>query len=94
MFSCTQAKLIFSFGGSQVYNQGGAEGRSPLKKFCPLEKCVEHSLKLLDRPVTRGGDSPPRKFFSPRGKICWIYFETIGHSLKNLVPSQKTLRPA
>ena len=64
MFSCTQAKLIFSFGGSQVCNQGGAEGRSPLKKFCPLEKCVEHSLKLLGRPVTRGA-IPPLENFSP-----------------------------
>jgi len=25
--------------------------------------------------------------------MCWTYFKTIGHSLKNLGPSQKTLRP-
>jgi len=24
--------------------------------------------------------------------MCWTYFETVGHSLKNLGPSQKTLR--
>ena len=40
-----------------------------------------------------GGLRPPRKFFAPSGKICWAYFKTIEHSLKNLSPSQKTLRP-
>ena len=34
-----------------------------------------------------------RRNFAPTGKLCWTYFETIGHSLKNLSPSLKTLRP-
>jgi len=29
----------------------------------------------------------------PLWKMCWTYFETIGHSLKHLSSSQKTLRP-
>ena len=29
----------------------------------------------------------------PPWKMCWTQFKTIGHSLKNLGPSQKTLRP-
>jgi len=35
---------------NQVRNQGGQKGRSPLRTFFapPLEKCVGHSLKLLD----------------------------------------------
>jgi len=37
-----------------------------------------------------GGLSPSRKFFSPPGKMCWTYFKSIGHSLKNLGPSLKT----
>jgi len=32
--------------------------------------------------------------YPPPGKMCWTYFETIGHSLKNLSPSQKNLRPS
>jgi len=43
----------------------------------------------------RRGRSPPRKIFRSRpGKICWIYFETIGHISKNFGPSQKTLCPS
>jgi len=32
--------------------------------------------------------------FSSHWKICWTLFKTIGHSLKSLGPSQKTLCPA
>ena len=41
----------------------------------------------------QGGRSPLRKIFAPTGKMCWTYFETISHSLKNLSPSYKTLCP-
>jgi len=30
---------------------------------------------FISRPVTRegaGGEAPPRKFFAPPGKMCWI----------------------
>jgi len=30
-----------------------------------------------------GGEASPRKIFVPTGKLCWTYFQTIGHSLKN-----------
>ena len=41
-----------------------------------------------------GGAKPPlEKISPPLEKMCLTYFETIGHSLKNLSPSQKTLRP-
>jgi len=47
----------------------------------------------ITRPVNRGGEATPRKIFASPGKMCWTYFETIGHSLKIFSPSQKTLRP-
>ena len=52
-----------------------------------------NSKKLgFTRPVTRGGEAPLEKF-RPAGKMCWTYSETIVHSLKNLSPCEKTLRP-
>jgi len=51
------------------------------------------TAKMRVRPVTRGELCPLRKFFAHPGKMCWTWFETIGHSSKNLGPSQKTLRP-
>ena len=47
----------------------------------------------LPRPATRRA-KPPWTFFAPSGKMCWTSFETIGHSSKNLGPSQKTFRPS
>jgi len=44
------------------------------------------------RPVTRGEGAKPTHLFVPPGKIGWAYLKTIGHSLKSLGPSQKTLR--
>ena len=35
----------------------------------------------------QGGQSPFTKIFALTGKMCWTYFETIGHCLKNLFPS-------
>jgi len=46
------------------------------------------------RPVIRGGEAAPEKFFSSPGKMCWTSFKTIGHSSKAWGPSQKTLRPS
>jgi len=40
------------------------------------------------RPVT-GGE---QEAFRPPGKMCWTWFKTIGHSLKNWAP-QKTFCP-
>jgi len=37
------------------------------------------------------GELLPTKIFVPAGKMCRTYFKSIGHSLKNLVPSQTTL---
>jgi len=48
------------------------------------------SPKVTIRPVTRG--NLPAKLFALHGKFCWAQLQTIGHSLKNLGPSQKTLR--
>jgi len=42
----------------------------------------------------RRGEEVPLENLLPLGKIWWLYFETIGHSSKNLSPSQKTLRPS
>jgi len=50
-------------------------------------------MEIVTRPVTTGA-KPPRKFFATPGKMCWTWFNTIGHSSKNLGPSQKTLRPS
>jgi len=47
------------------------------------------------RPVTmgaQGGETSLENFSPPLGKMCWTLFKTIGHSLKNLGPSQKNLR--
>ena len=41
----------------------------------------------------QGGLPPSRKFFAPPGKMFWTQFKSVGHSAKNLSPSQKTLRP-
>ena len=43
----------------------------------------------VNMPVNGGAE----KLFGPLGKMFWTQFKTIGHSLKNLGPSQKTLRP-
>jgi len=58
------------------------------------QRKVGNPWSILTRPVTRRGKALPRKFFAPPGKMCWIYFEIIGHSSKNLGPSPKTLRPS
>jgi len=41
-----------------------------------------------------GGFAPHRKFFNPPGKMHWTSIKIIGHSSKNLGPSQKTLCPS
>ena len=38
------------------------------------------------------GEVSPYKIVLPPGKMCWAQVKTIGQSLKNLGPSQKTLR--
>jgi len=45
-------------------------------------------------PGGRKGANPPRKNFALPEKKCWTWFKSIGHSSKNLGPSQKTLRPS
>ena len=61
--------------------------------YSPLCKCVGHTLELLDTGPYPGAAKPPLQTFSPSPeKICWALLKTIGHSLKNLGPSQKTLR--
>jgi len=52
----------------------------PRKGICGLPK------DMFPRPVTRGRE-PPKIFFAPLKKC-------VGHSLKNLGSSQKTLRPS
>ena len=44
----------------------------------------------VSMPVNRGR----RKIPPPLGKMFWMQFKTIGHSLKNLGPSQETLHPS
>ena len=41
----------------------------------------------MTRSVTRG-----RRGLHPPGKMCWASVKAIGHSLKNVGPSQKTFR--
>jgi len=42
------------------------------------------------------GETPCKNFLSPQKfsvpKMCWAWLKTIGHSLRNLDPYQKTLR--
>ena len=55
-----------------------------------IRKTAGFYIASLDnRPVTRGRS--PLEIFSPPWKNM---FESIGHSLKNLCQSQKTLRPS
>ena len=42
----------------------------------------------------QGGEAHSRKCFAPPGKMCWLSFETTGHSSKQLGPSQTNLRPS
>jgi len=51
------------------------------KKICWL-------IRHHSRPVTRGFSPPPQKNFPPPLEKC------VGYSLKNLGPSQRTLRPS
>ena len=48
----------------------------------------------INQARNQGGRSPLITFFAPPGKMCWTSLKTIGHSSKNLDPSQKTLRPS
>ena len=51
-------------------------------------------LRCLGQVRNQGGEAHPlENFLPPVGKICWTWFESIGHSLKNLGHSMKTLRP-
>jgi len=56
----------------QARNQGGARGTKPsLENFSPpLEKCVGHSLKLLD--TVQKIWAPLRKLFAPPGVPGWL----------------------
>ena len=55
----------------QARNQGGAGGRSPPRKFSPhLEKCVGHSLKILD--IVQKIWAPLGKLFAPPGVPSWL----------------------
>jgi len=47
------------------------------------------NIMVITRPVTRGGS---RRGEVPPGKMFWTKFKSIGHSVKNLSPSHKTLR--
>jgi len=40
----------------------------------------------------QGDEYPPEKIFVTPGKMRWTQFKTIGYSLRNLGPSQKTFR--
>jgi len=42
--------------------------------------------------AVQGWRRPPQKNFRAPGNICWTLFKSIGHGLKNLGHSQKTLR--
>jgi len=56
----------------QARNQRDAGGaKTPLENFSPtLEKCVGHSLKLLDAVQKFG--PPLRKLFAPPGVSSWL----------------------
>ena len=72
----------------------GLQDQILLKQIKYAGKCLFLWCIEVRRPVTRGmGRSPLRKICAPTGKMCWRYFETIAHSLKNFFPSLKTLRP-
>jgi len=51
----------------QARNQGG---EAPLETFCPLEKCVGHSLKLFD--TVQKIRAPLKKLFVPPSVPSWL----------------------
>jgi len=54
------------------------------------------SSLFISRPVTRGGAGvakPLLEKFSHPWKMFWTKFKSLWHSVKNLSPSPKTLRP-
>ena len=59
------------------------------------QKSTFANYEYEHRPVTSGDAGrakPPHENFSPPpGKMCWLQFENIGHSLKQLGSSQNTL---
>jgi len=63
-------------------------------RFCPGPRVhlIRHWTQARNQG-RKGGEASPANFVDPPGKICWAKLKTVGHSLKNLGPSQKTLRP-
>jgi len=49
---------------------------------------------IYEQARNQGVEAPLEKCLHPPGKMCWTSFKTIGHSSKNLAPSQKTLCPS
>jgi len=66
IFRSTKRSLFFA----QARNQGG--GEAPLENFSPtLEKCVGHSLKLLD--TVQKIWALFRKLFAPPDAPSWLW---------------------
>jgi len=65
----------------------GLQDRILLKRIKYARKCLFSVMFGSPQARNQGGESPLRKIFAPTGKMCWTYFETIAHSLKDLSPS-------
>jgi len=65
----------------------GLQDRILLKRVKYARKCLLFVMFGSPQANNQGCESPLRKVFAPTGKMCWTYFETIAHSLKNLSPS-------
>jgi len=65
----------------------------PLWKVC---RNTSFSLRLSSgfSASTKQARNQGSNFPPPPGKMCWTSFKTIGHSSKNVGPSQNTLRPS
>jgi len=68
----------------------GLQDRVLLKRINYARKCLFFVMYRYPQARNLGGrlgEARLRKIFDPTGKICWTYFETIAHCLKNLSTS-------
>ena len=62
--------FVFSNSKWPIYAMA-APSRSRKKQSFGVLAGIGSIWTVRTRPVTRGGEAPPTKFFNPPGKICW-----------------------
>jgi len=66
---------------------------SNVAENCSNDQGRKQSKFNYNQARNQGRSGGATKIFAHPEKMCWTSFKIIEHSLKNVVPSQKTLRP-